>query len=268
MPSKVTLRGLHEKITAVHRPQALLERDIVRPRVVFFILLFILCFVLLSLRFVLQKTAPEADGSIGNSAAAFHGREPLRSCMHANVIVFPRDVLVACEGYWRAEADVVAEGPPLDFPKANPTAWCGMHHWLRMLSAVEQFALSEEGLSSGVSVERQRGMSRSRLSGKLLGNKEFTDWFRVRRVTVPNEKEGTARQVEVALLGTPSEELFQMVRHRQDTYHKSSFLCWTGDFGGHYVHEYHVIPTREFFDYVMLKFQELVVAGVVAPASE
>jgi hypothetical protein len=166
------------------------------------------------------------------------GDERLMDC--DGKIQFERDVVANCEGYWRDRAALPAsrkgEGlEPLPFPVKQPVPFCGERAWLKRLKYIEARVKEEEEKDAtaptplsefnfegvptaptGVTRQRQRGLSTSRIDGSFLGNTEYSE-----------EAEGGRR------------------------------MCWTGDLAAHYVEKYHVVPSYDFYTYVIVKFRSI-----------
>ena len=154
-----------------------------------------------------------------------------------------------CEGYWRDAEDPHAQAninereaaeqaaPMLPWPVVNARPWCGHREWLHMLKTIEDSS-SGDG-KGGVQATRFRGMSYSRIEGEmsLLGNKEFIDEQFFFRTTADG------KAADTSTLG--------QVRRRR-------WICWTGDLREHYVAKYNVVPSKEFFYYVIEKYKSLV----------
>ena len=131
--------------------------------------------------------------------------------------------------------------------------FCGEVEWLRQLDYIEKVAGEDEKHDyspSGLVIARQRGMSPSRVDGKLLGNKELRDFFAVTNTYVA--RNGGDDQHKIHL-----EHDFTLMKQRQETLKEDETVCWTGDLGPYYIRLFHAVPSEEFYDYVMNKYAAL-----------
>jgi len=154
----------------------------------------------------------------------------------ASKIDFPRQQINQCEGYFRPSADDHKSNLP--FPKAQEEPFCGQHEWVLRAQAIQEYAdkIAAGGLgsiSASLQVHSFRGLSHSRLDATILGNKEYVD-------------------TSMCSTQAPNEETGDCV-----------YVCWTGDFIGHYVGDHNVVPSREFYNYIRKRYSELQAAGEI-----
>lgn len=203
----------------------------------------------------------------GNSV--FSGFESPKIC-HGK-IKFPRDAIegeaaipgvLVCEGFFATSSNSsVQEGLP--FPVTHRFPFCGSMEWARRLHIVEKAGLHDENFdrsASGIRVERQRGLSTSRVTGKFLGNKEFTDYFHLRQSFVASHPatDGATAEVSYHLSSTSSKGAAELEYERRvKALSPANVICWTGDLRESYVLEHNVVPSREFYEYVLQKFDEV-----------
>lgn len=139
-----------------------------------------------------------------------------------------------CEGYWRdtekttgrhsQRADASEEEavvPPLPWPKTHQHSFCGKREWMRMLTDIEAAALSADAPEAGLLPSDPLGISVVRYRG--------LSWSRVDNTMLGNVEFRDAR----------------------------SHVCWTQDFGRHYVEKHNVVPSETFYRYVIRKNAEL-----------
>lgn len=171
--------------------------------------------------------------------AVFNGDEAPNDCV--GQIVFPRDHIVACEGYWSDEASAAVgansgtkEGG-LPFPQRRPLPFCGQQQWAKRLAYIEAKAMEAfraDKTDFAIQVRSFRGLSTSRLTGELLGNKEFID---------------VAESPRAATKGADGGAVAASDRR----------VCWTGDLRDHYVEGHNVVPSRDFYFYVLERYASL-----------
>jgi hypothetical protein len=142
-------------------------------------------------------------------------------------IHFPRQGIQQCEGYYRHEASSSGSNNKLPFPVPHEATFCGQDEWVERAIAIQEYAMKTQG-AADIEIHSLRGLSQSRIDHTLLGNLEFVD---TESCSVQNDTGDC----------TP--------------------VCWTGDFVSHYVAGYNVVPSKEFFRYVVKKYAELEKAG-------
>jgi hypothetical protein len=255
--------------------------------VLFCLLLCLIIFVSMMIGHVAHITIPRDGGSPPpplmdhnddtvnplTGQAKFSGRESPALCR--GKIVFPRAMIAGpCEGYFDVprtannatsdDDDNNVHAQELPLPARHRYVFCGLDEWARRLQAVEKAAIRDETAdtpSFGVQVHRQRGLSVSRITGKLLGNKEFTDWL---SFTDKYLEDHPKVQQEADGAG----KIFASVdkQHREGEFNRrihsnklgaGDVVCWTGDFREHYVQGFNVVPSEEFYLYVLAKYEHL-----------
>ena len=162
----------------------------------------------------------DAEGAI------FSGEERLDAC--TGRIPFPRAAVAGeCEGYWRG---FPAERSELPWPNAGVAPFCGQRAWSKRLAYLEALATEAAGDEAavarhGLEVTSYRGLSLSRIDERtFVGNKEFRD------AHVPRRSGGAPR------------------------------YCWPDGYREHYVDVHFVVPSEEFYRYVLAKY-----AAITAP---
>jgi hypothetical protein len=184
----------------------------------------------------------------------FTGHEDISTCV--GKVPFPRRRIVGCEGYWAPYTE--EGGAPINsaFPVFRPadhqSPFCGSVEWLRQLDYIEKVAADDSTHDfppSGLTLSRQRGMSPSRVDGKLLGNKEFRDYF-----ALTDSYMARSGGEEKKIVKEPDVELF---KKRQTDLKDDDTVCWTGDFGPYYIRKFNAVPSQEFHEYILSRYAVL-----------
>lgn len=219
--------------------------------------------------------------------AMFSGRESPLLCK--DKIRFPRRTIVGpCEGYFdeiRHKDNNTADGDDaenhhreLPLPAKKRYSFCGMEEWSRRLQAVEKAAIRDEAVdvpSSGIQVHRQRGLAVSRITGKFLGNKEFTDWLSYTdkylddnpkamkdnggpgKVFLSREAEDGSVPAQRVVADKALREAEYLRRVHSKGVGAGDLICWTGDLREHYILGFNIVPSEEFYQYVLAKYNQL-----------
>lgn len=235
----------------------------------------------------------ESDETINpvNGQAKFSGRESPALCKDR--IRFPRVMIAGpCEGYFdepRNKSTTTSEDgesyhADLPLPVRRRFAFCGMDEWARRLQLIEKAAIRDEAAdtpSTGIQVHRQRGLAISRITRKFLGNKEFTDWLSFTdkyledhpkmqrehggpgKVFMMHDEVQSGAAGGAAGRGKALREAEYIRRTHARTIGAGDLVCWTGDFRDHYVLGFNVVPSEEFYHYVLTKYNAL--EGIVGP---
>ena len=165
----------------------------------------------------------------------YNGDEPLHAC-HGKV-PFPRQRITGeCEGYWRSFAEEARERkfnrelapgePVLPWPQPGLAPFCGAEQWSKRLHFLEALAGEAKGAAFGLSVKNFRGLSPSRLDdGVLLGSREFHS-------TLPRSETGVTGE-------------------------GSGTVCWPAEYREHYVGRHRVVPSEEFYRFVVAKYDAI-----------
>jgi hypothetical protein len=219
--------------------------------------------------------------------AMFSGLESPALCKEK--IRFPRRIIGGpCEGYFdepHHKDNHSADGDDaehhhreLPLPVRKRYAFCGMEEWARRLQLIEKAAIRDEAVevpSSGIQVHRQRGLAVSRITGKFLGNKEFTDWLSYTEKYLEDNPKALkdhggpgkvflSRDVDDGII--PAQRVVTDKALREAEYLRrvhskgvgaGDLVCWTGDLREHYVLGFHVVPSEEFYRYVLTKYDQL-----------
>lgn len=188
----------------------------------------------------------------------FSGRESPALC--AGKIQFPQQTLNGkCEGHFATSANVsVEEGAP--FPSRHRFPFCGMLEWSRQLKSIERVAAHDESQDvprSGIRVQRQRGLSTSRFTGRFLGNKEYADFFARQESSRKRGVDSIDNERWWSLDHRTGSEIEREYAKRVSALDIPDVVCWTGDLNDEYISSFNVVPSREFYHYVLMKYNEL-----------